>query len=604
MANVICVNCMKGILDANGVCTSCKKTDADLEISRRHLSPRTILKGKYLVGKVIGEGGFGITYIGYDLDLEIRVAIKEFCPRDFAARDVTDGLTILPFDRESAEFFEAEKEKFINEAKRLGKFRGEAGIVAVQDYFQENGTAYIVMEYIDGITLKSFQSMVGTAMEIDKALNLMKPVMEGLSKLHENGVIHRDISPDNIMIDTAKQKIYLIDFGTAREVRFQEERSLSVYKKGGYTPIEQQTSHGKQGPWTDVYALCATIYRCITGKSIPEVNNRLVGDELIKPSAMGIAINEKTEAALLHGLAIKLEERTPNMQQLMQELYEVDPKPQQTESKVPITVERTVMQHEIKQKSVPNETDKIKKKMKLLAIVFCICVVFIGVKYVVDSRMYPGRVVMEYDVVDDYTKEWKHSSYATGWTKRIEYETKDTYTVKWENAKGELYRTAEYIDGRLRNAVGHRCEARGKYWSYWYEEYYDYETKNNYTVTRKNEQGEIEDITSYENNRPVKIEHLAGGYTAFYEYETKYDYIIMYEFNDSGTAIEVIKNNQMINQTLNYTDGTSMKRVYNFENIDSEEKYSGDGVEYRYDREGQLIETLTFENWSYVEEGN
>lgn len=602
MANIICVNCMKGTLDVNGVCSACKKTEADLEISRRHLTPRTILKGKYLVGKVIGEGGFGITYIGYDLDLEIRVAIKEFCPRDFAARDITDGLTILPFDRESAEFFQTEKEKFINEAKRLARFRSESGIVSVQDYFQENGTAYIVMEYIDGITLKSFQSMIGTSMEVEKVLNLMKPVMEGLAKLHENGVIHRDISQDNIMIDTAKEKIYLIDFGTAREVRFQEERSLSVYKKGGYTPIEQQTSHGKQGPWTDVYALCATIYRCITGKSIPEVNNRLVGDELIKPSAMGVVINTQTEAALLHGLAIKPEERTQNMEQLMKELYEVDSKPQQMESKVPITVERTVMQHEIKQKSVPNKTDKIKKKMKLLAFVFCICVVFIGVKYVVDSRMYPGRVVMEYDVVDDYTKEWKYSPYATSWTKRIEYETKDTYTVNWENAKGELHRTAEYIDGRLRSAVGNRCDERTNSTD-WYEEYYEYETKNNYTITRKNDQGEIEDITSYENNRPVKIEHLDDKYTAFYEYETKNDYTISYEFYAGDTGVEVFLNDQMIEQTLNYADG-SFKRVYNFENVGSEEKYSGDGVEYKYDREGQLIETLTFENWSYVEEGN
>jgi len=603
MANIICVNCMKGTLDANGVCSACKKADADLETSRRHLTPRTILKGKYLVGKVIGEGGFGITYIGYDLDLEIRVAIKEFCPRDFAARDITDGLTILPFDRESAEFFQAEKEKFINEAKRMGKFRGEQGIVSVQDYFQENGTAYIVMEYIDGITLKSFQSMIGTSMEVEKVLNLMKPVMEGLAKLHENGVIHRDISPDNIMIDTAKEKIYLIDFGTAREVRFQEERSLSVYKKGGYTPIEQQTSHGKQGPWTDVYALCATIYRCITGKSIPEVNNRLVGDELIKPSAMGVAINAQTEAALLHGLAIKPEERTQNMKQLMKELYEIDPKPQQTESKVPITVERTVMQHEIKQKSVPNKTDKIKKKMKILAIVFCVCVVLFGVKCVVDSRIYPGRVVTEYDVVDDYTKEWEYSSYATGWTKRIEYETKDTYTVNWENAKGELYRTAEYIDGRLRSAVGNRCDEHTND-AEWYEEYYEYETKNDYTVTRKNYGGDVCDITRYENNRPISSELLLAGAMMVYEYEDKNNYTIMYEFNDGGTVIEVIKNNQMIEQTFNYTDGTSMKRVYNFENVGSEEKYSGDGVEYRYDREGQLIETLTFENWSYVEEGN
>ena len=320
MANIICINCMKDVLDKDGVCPVCGKTDEQIETSLRHLPLRTILRGKYLIGKVIGEGGFGITYLGYDLDLEIRVAIKEFCPREFAGRDAQDGLTMHPFDRESAEFFEAEKEKFINEAKRLAKFRGEQGIVSVLDYFQENATAYIVMEYIDGITLKAFHKMTGKCMEPEKLLLLMKPVMEGLAKLHINGIIHRDISPDNIMIDTAKQKVYLIDFGTAREMNPDEENSLSVYKKGGYTPIEQQSRHGKQGPWTDVYALCATIYRCMTGVSIPEANNRIMGDEVIRPSRMGIAINHQIEEALLHGLAVKPDERTRSMEELMEEL--------------------------------------------------------------------------------------------------------------------------------------------------------------------------------------------------------------------------------------------------------------------------------------------
>lgn len=317
MANIICINCMKGTLNEQGVCNVCGKNDEQIETSHRHLPLRTILRGKYLMGKVIGEGGFGITYLGYDLDLEIRVAIKEFCPREFAGRDARDGLTICPFDKESAEFFDAEKEKFINEAKRLAKFRGEQGIVSVLDYFKENGTAYIVMEYIDGVTLKAFQKMVGKRMEPYRLLNLLEPVMDGLSKLHANGIIHRDISPDNIMIDTAKQRVYLIDFGTAREINHNEEKSLSVYKKGGYTPIEQQSRHGNQGPWTDVYALCATIYRCITGVSIPDANNRLMGDEVIKPSAMGIAISPQIEEALLCGLAVKPEDRTQSMEALM-----------------------------------------------------------------------------------------------------------------------------------------------------------------------------------------------------------------------------------------------------------------------------------------------
>ena len=356
MANIICINCMNGIMNTSGICTTCGKTDEQIETSRRHLPLRTILRGKYLIGKVIGEGGFGITYLGYDLDLEIRVAIKEFCPRDFAGRDADDRLTILPFDKESAVFFEAEKDKFINEAKRLARFRGEQGIVSVLDYFQENGTAYIVMEYIEGVTLKAFQKMAGGTMEPEKILNLIKPVMEGLSKLHASNIIHRDISPDNIMVDTSKQKVYLIDFGTAREVSPNEEHSLSVYKKGGYTPIEQQSRHGKQGPWTDVYALCATIYRCITGTSIPEANNRIMGDEVVKPSDMGIIIHPQTEEALLRGLEVKPEERTQSMEELMAELYETDNYENEDISMWEEALEETI------EKNLKKETDEQERK--------------------------------------------------------------------------------------------------------------------------------------------------------------------------------------------------------------------------------------------------
>lgn len=321
--NKICMNCMAGEINENGVCAKCGASEYSIKTSSRYLPLRTILRGKYLIGKVIGEGGFGITYLAYDLNLEIRVAVKEFCPRDYAGRDAADGLTIRPYDAKSSEFYLSEKDKFINEAKRLAKFRSQPGVVSVMDYFAENGTVYLAMDYIDGMTLKKFRVLAqGAPMPVDTVLRMMKPVIETLDKIHSEGIIHRDISPDNIMITKDYSDIYLIDFGTARNASVDGEHSVSVYKKGTYTPVEQQSTHGKQGAWTDVYALCATIYVCITGRTLPEAVDRMIDDTMVLPSRLGIAVSPQVEQALVRGLAVKPEERIQSMRELWKALYE------------------------------------------------------------------------------------------------------------------------------------------------------------------------------------------------------------------------------------------------------------------------------------------
>ena len=317
----ICLHCMQAVKDTNGICIDCKKTDAEIDSKSRYLPLRTIVRGKYLIGKVIGEGGFGITYIAFDLDLEVRVAIKEYFPRDYVGRDSMDGTTLIPFDAETGEVYQEEMSKFIGEAKRLAKFRGLKGIVPILDYFMENGTAYIVMEYIDGFTLKEFLKENGKPMPVSRILSLMEPVINALEQVHQVGMIHRDISPDNIMMTKEGKEIYLIDFGTARIVNQAEEYSLSVYKKRSYTPPEQQSRHGNQGPWTDVYALCATIYYCITGKMIPEAMERLMKDEVVVPSDMDIVIEKQIEEALLKGLSLQVDERFLSMEELREALY-------------------------------------------------------------------------------------------------------------------------------------------------------------------------------------------------------------------------------------------------------------------------------------------
>ncbi len=314
----ICMNCMSEQLNENGVCMACGMKETAITTTKKHLPLRTVLKGKYLVGRVIGEGGFGITYVGYDLDLEIKVAIKEFCPGSVAGREATDSVTIMPFGTREKEVYESEKEKFINEAKRLAKFRKLEGVVSVLDYFRENNTAYIVMDYIEGVTLKQYCKMLNAPMRWDELLGLVRPVLKSLGEIHAAGMIHRDISADNIMISKDKKSVYLIDFGTARAW---EDGTLSAYEKDFYTPWEQTSETIEQGPWTDVYALCATIYYCMTNRRLPLVSDRHGNEQIVLPSQLGIQVPAYVEAALEEGLALHPNNRIRSMEELEQKLY-------------------------------------------------------------------------------------------------------------------------------------------------------------------------------------------------------------------------------------------------------------------------------------------
>ena len=252
----LCMGCMKEKTQP-GPCPHCGFDEAAYEPLPHHLPPETILCGKYLVVKVMGEGGFGITYVGWDLNLVMKVAIKEYFPQGFVSRENSRSNTVTLLTGYQAEFFSSGLEKFVDEAKRLAKFWRLPGIVMVKDYFHENKTAYIVMEFAEGETLKAILKRNGP-MPAAQVFEMMRPVMDSLEVVHDAGLIHRDISPDNFMVD-AEGNVKLLDFGAARNYMADNEKSLSVMLKPGYAPEEQYRSRGKQGPWTDVYSLCATI---------------------------------------------------------------------------------------------------------------------------------------------------------------------------------------------------------------------------------------------------------------------------------------------------------------------------------------------------------
>ncbi|WP_051197445.1 protein kinase domain-containing protein [Butyrivibrio sp. MB2005] len=317
----LCPNCMRELKPGDKFCQFCGyQKGSEAARSPHVLKPFTILQGKYLVGNVLGEGGFGISYIGFDLNLEIRIAIKEFYPNGFVSREADIRSTVSNYTTADHSQYEKWKDSFVREARSLAKFSDLPGIVHVRDYFQENNTAYIVMDFISGETLKEHLKKCGGRMSVDETMSMMLPVIQSLARVHEAHIIHRDISPDNIMVDD-HGNIRLIDFGAARDFGGADEKSLSVLLKPGFAPEEQYRSKGNQGPWTDVYALCATIYRCITGEKPPESMERMRADTIRKPSSYGIQISASQEAALMSGLEVYAEKRIQTMGELEARLY-------------------------------------------------------------------------------------------------------------------------------------------------------------------------------------------------------------------------------------------------------------------------------------------
>lgn len=281
-----------------------------------YLPEGTILDGRYQIIRVLGCGGFGITYEAINENTNGRVAIKEFYNRNYMGRINED---IVLTDGEMQAPFQKAKERFLREARRLRDYSSEPGVVHIRNYFEQNNTAYIVMEYIGGISLQEYFERKGR-IEAGRLFQLLYPLMVTLEKIHKSGVVHRDISPDNIKFTDdpdGAAGIKLIDFGSARD--YMDDRTYTIELKEGYAPPEQYSGH-EQGPWTDVYALCAVLYRGITGQKPIRSLLRKIKDELLMPSQMGIPIDPKLEKILKKGLNIEKEKRYQNLEELLAEL--------------------------------------------------------------------------------------------------------------------------------------------------------------------------------------------------------------------------------------------------------------------------------------------
>ncbi len=303
----LCYNCFSQRENPEGPCPYC---GFDLEENAKKfpvaLRAGTLLNDRYIVGRVLGQGGFGITYLAFDTQLQTKVAVKEYMPNDIATR--VEGTTVSVAMETRADDFTYGAERFQEEARTLAKFIGHPNIAGVSSYFDANDTSYFVMDYIEGISFKSYIANAGGKVSVDETLNVMIPVLRALTAVHAEGFIHRDVTPDNIYI-SKDGNVKLLDFGSARYSIGDKSKSLDVILKVGYAPKEQYIRRGRQGPYTDVYSCAACLYAALTGVLPPESLERLDQDDLVPVSQTGIEIPEWLDRAILKGLAVQPEDR-------------------------------------------------------------------------------------------------------------------------------------------------------------------------------------------------------------------------------------------------------------------------------------------------------
>ena len=317
----LCIGCMREKKENEKMCPYCGCDEEAYVVPKQALQPFTILNGKYLLGRVLGIGGFGIAYIAVDIPLERRIAIKEFFPAGNAYREEETTVTLGGISEAQKKMVGVTREKFAAEARMLAQLEAMDGIVKVYDFFEENRTAYIVMEYLDGITLKDYVKRK-TKLSWKETLTKIRPVLHSLEILHENGILHRDISPDNIMV-LKDESLKLFDFGGAKDQAAQQGVSVVAFKKAGYSPIEQYQVDGELGAWSDEYALAATMYYCICGHAPAEASSRMLDSANFKtPHQEGAELPKEAEKVLLKGMAIKAADRYPSLKKFEAALYE------------------------------------------------------------------------------------------------------------------------------------------------------------------------------------------------------------------------------------------------------------------------------------------
>lgn len=543
-----CYNCFRSMDGRETACPFCGYRIDTQEKNVRILRPGTILNQRYETGRILGMGGFGITYLAWDMQKKIRIAVKEYYPGTLVNRDVTshEGNTVHTVSETDRRNFQAGLERYVKEGKILSRYAALLGVVSVMEFFYENNTAYMVMEFVDGISLKDLAESRGGRLSSEEVLKLMKPVMKALAKLHEDKLLHRDISPDNIMLDR-NGYVKLIDFGAARYFETEEElqKSMTIVLKHGYAPKEQYTRKGEQqGAWTDVYALCAVMYRLLTGE-VPVGSLERVGkDSLIPIQKIVSEVPRHVVKAIEKGLAVDHRKRFQSMEELYEALY----------------VEKTADRHRgrflqkgIFFKGKKQKIAMIAGGMAVISVILC-CLIFLPGRVAKNTdNGYVVSLLERYDKNGILQRQEKPEYGQNGWeTERtIVYpeENKRKYTESECDAEGNEIKRKVYADGELENS-------------------YEFQWDENGNLLQK-----------IQYNAEGKIEH-----TYKYKYNKKNDVIEWVHYNWAGDIVDWNR------YELDY-DGRGNKVKSTAYNVDDEVQYV---EEHTYDKKGNELKTTMY----------
>lgn len=328
----------------------------------RCLKPGVILKERYKIEEVIGAGGFGITYRAWDPLLQSYVAIKEYYPSGIATRSADSSKVCVPVGQEQREYHRG-KIRFLKEAQDVARFQSEPNIVSIYDYLEENDTAYMVMEYLHGCTLKQYIREHGGRLDTDHILHICLSVLDALAVVHKAGMIHRDISPENIFI-CEDLTVKLIDFGAAKQVYLDGEQTMSVVLKPGYAPPEQYAKKDKQGPWTDIYALGAALYFAATGEKPEESFGRVLEDTIKPVCEVNPEIPRAMSQVIMRAMSVKIEDRYQTVEAMREALLAGEGQNAQMEPYV-------IPASRISKRDLP------KKRGFLIGVAFCIVIMLV-----------------------------------------------------------------------------------------------------------------------------------------------------------------------------------------------------------------------------------
>ena len=375
----LCPFCFE-TLTGNGPCPHCGHRIGEPTQGLQQLPVGWILDGKYRIGMALGQGGFGITYLAYDMNLQQKVAVKEYFPGGLVTRS---SQFVTPYTQSGQGLYAKGVDAFYREGQLLARFQNHPNIVHIHNFFRENNTAYFVMEYVEGKSLAAYLNEKDGRLSQEETISLLSPIMDALDTLHQAGILHRDIAPDNIYLTKAGQ-VKLLDFGAAKNELSQHTHSSAAILKPGYAPLEQYSVTGNQGPWTDVYAMGAVIYRCLTGMMPPDAPDRITGRELPLISVSGAKASKTVETAVMKALALNIPDRWQRMSDLKNALC--DPAVKIADSK-----------RNTKNLSLSEQQKKKGKRINsiipiLIFIIVSIVLVFVSLNIVIPNYRYDKAV--------------------------------------------------------------------------------------------------------------------------------------------------------------------------------------------------------------------